>query len=108
MRRMSTRQVILHMTYVALLAGLSGCLPSNGLQSVPTQTVISSTATATVTLPPSPVPATPTPTPLTCLTQPGLVEQDVVPTTNPPQQFIVYLKSGLYQGKVNRPAQKLA
>jgi enterochelin esterase family protein len=79
------------MTYVALLAGLSGCLPSNGLQSAPTQTVISSTATATATMPPSPVPATPTPTPLTCLTQPGLVKQDVVPTTNPPQQFIVYL-----------------
>jgi enterochelin esterase-like enzyme len=32
-----------------------------------------------------------TPTPLTCLTQPGLVKQDVVPTTNPPQQFLIYL-----------------
>jgi len=28
---------------------------------------------------------------LICLTQPGLVKQDVVPTTNPPQEFIIYL-----------------
>ena len=88
MRRMSTRQAILYMTYAALLAGLSSCLPS---KISPTQTVIFSPATATATLPPSPIPATFTPTPLTCLTQPGLVKQDVVPTTNPPQQFIIYL-----------------
>ena len=89
MRRMSTRQVILLTTYFSLLAGLSACLPSNGIS--PTQTVIVSTATVTATLPPSPVPATLTPTPLTCLTQPGLVKQDVVSTTNPPQQFLIYL-----------------
>ena len=89
MRRMSTRQVILLTTYLALLAGLSSCLPSKGGSA--TQTVIPSTATATVTPPPSPIPATFTPTPLTCLSQPGLVNQDIVPTTKPPQQFIIYL-----------------
>jgi enterochelin esterase family protein len=83
------------MTYAALLAGLSGCLP---IKSIPaTQTVVSSTATvaviatATVTLTPSPVPATPTLTPLACLSEPGIVKQEVVPTTNPPQEFIIYL-----------------
>ena len=95
MRRMSTRQVILHMTYAALLAGLSGCSPSKGFS--PTQTMVSSTATvavtatATDTLPPSPVPATPTLTPLACLSEPGIVKQEVVPTTKPPQEFIIYL-----------------
>ena len=47
--------------------------------------------TSAATFTPSPVPATPTATPLTCLTQPGLVKQDVVPTTKPPQQFMIYL-----------------
>ncbi len=89
MRRMSTRQAILLTTYLSLLAGLSACLPSNGVS--PTQTVIVSTATVTATLPPSPVPATFTPTPLTCLTEPGLVKQDAVPTTKPPQEFLIYL-----------------
>jgi enterochelin esterase-like enzyme len=28
---------------------------------------------------------------LTCLTEPGLLKQDVVQTTNPPQEFIIYL-----------------
>jgi len=86
---MSTRQVILLTTYLSLLAGLSACSPLNGVSS--TQTVIPLTATATATLPPSPVPATFMPTPLTCLTEPGLVKQDVVPTTKPPQEFIIYL-----------------
>jgi enterochelin esterase-like enzyme len=89
MRRMSTRQVILLTTYLSLLTGLSACSPSNSIS--PTQTVVPSTATATATLPPSPIPATFTPTPLTCLTQPGLVTQDVVSTTKPPQEFIIYL-----------------
>jgi enterochelin esterase-like enzyme len=77
------------MTYAALLAGLSGCLPLKEIS--PTQTEIPSTATATATPPPSPIPATFTPTPLTCLAEAGLVKQDVAPTTNPPQQFLIYL-----------------
>ena len=97
MRRMNTRQVILYMTYVVLLSLLSGCWPSNSTRSAPTQTVVSSSATVAVTAPaaitltPSSVPATPTITPLACLSEPGLVKQEVVPTTNPPQEFIIYL-----------------
>ena len=86
---MSTRQAILLTTYFALLAGLSACSPTNDIPA--TQTVVPPTATSTATFTPSPVPATFTATPLTCLTQPGLVKQDVVPTTNPPQEFIIYL-----------------
>jgi enterochelin esterase-like enzyme len=91
MRRMNTRQVILLTTSLLFLIGLSACLSSNDMQSTPVPPVISPTATVTATLPPSPVPATFTPTPLTCLTEPGLVKTDTVPTTKPPQQFMIYL-----------------
>jgi len=90
MRRMSTRQAILLITFFSLLTGLSACSPTKSIS--PTQTVTqlpSPTITATYT--PSPIPATATSTPLACLTQPGLVKQDVVSTTNPPQEFIIYL-----------------
>jgi enterochelin esterase-like enzyme len=91
MRRMSTRQVIHITTYFALLAVLSACLPSNDIS--PTQAGVTPTATATATLPPTLIPATPTATPLTCLTESGLVKQDVVQTTKPPQSFFIYLPS---------------
>ena len=99
MRRMSTRQVILLTISLSLLAGLSACLPLNGAGSVPTSTVVS-TVTATITPSPSPVPPTFTPTPLACLTQPGLLKQDAVPTTKPPQDFIIYLPP-CYENDVN-------
>jgi len=89
MRRMSTRQAILLTIYLSLLILLSACSPSNSISS--TTTVTPPSPTPTVTFTPSPIPATLTPTPLTCLTQPGLVLQDVVSTTNPPQEFIIYL-----------------
>ena len=88
---MNTRQAILLMTCISLLIGPSACSASNETRSVPTQTVIPSTATVAVTSTPSPVPATFTPTPLACLTDPGLIKQDVVVTTNPPQEFLIYL-----------------
>ena len=86
---MSTRQAILFTTYLSLLAGLSACSPTNSISSTPI--IVSPSQTSTVTFTPSPIPATATPTPLTCLTQPGLVKQDIVSTTNPPQEFIIYL-----------------
>lgn len=88
MRRMNTRQAIPVIAFLALLSGLSACSPSNEI--IPTQTVTSPPPTATVTFTPSPVPPTFTPTPLTCLTQPGTIEQDVIAYTNPPQEFLVY------------------
>ena len=82
MRRMITRQVILVMSYTTLLVGLSACQPLN--DTIATQTLIPSTATNTRS-------ATYTPTPLTCLADPGLIKQDAVATTNPPQEFLIYL-----------------
>jgi enterochelin esterase-like enzyme len=89
MRRMITRQAILPITYFSLLVGLSACSITNDIS--PTQIVAPPSPTSTITFTPSPIPATPTPTPLTCLMEPGLVKQDVVPTTNPAQEFIIYL-----------------
>ncbi len=85
---MNTRQAI-HLTiYLLLLSGFSACSPSKDVeaQTIPTVTAI---PTATATAVPTLIP--PTPTPLTCLTEPGLIKQDVVPTTNPPQEFTIYL-----------------
>lgn len=86
MRRMNTRQAILLIICLPLLTGLSACSPTNEIFPTPSSIPPSPTIAATST--PSP---TPPPTPLTCLTQPGRVQQDVVPTTNPPQEFIIYL-----------------
>ena len=89
MRRMKTRQAILFMACVPLLASLSACSPPK--ESLPTQTSLPATPTQTATISPSPVPVTPTPAPLTCLTEAGRVEQNVLPATTPPQEFIIYL-----------------
>ena len=89
MRRMNTRQAIIITACIALLAGPSACSASP--EVLPTPTPALPTSTATVTLTPSPIPPTATPTPLTCLSQPGLVLQDVVSTTKPPQEFLIYL-----------------
>lgn len=58
---------------------------------IPTPSVTVPPPSPTVTLTPSPIPPTATPTPLTCLTQPGRIEQGVVSTTEPPQDFLIYL-----------------
>lgn len=89
MRRMSTRQAVSFLTFFSLLFFISACSPSN--EPIPIPTVTSPPPTATVTPTPSPVPPTATATPLTCLTQPGTIQQDVISYTNPPQEFLIYL-----------------
>jgi enterochelin esterase-like enzyme len=84
---MNTRQAILCISCLLFLSVLSACQPSDN--TVNAQAVPSPTVTATATVTPTPAPATPTP--LTCLTEPGLLKQDVVQTTKPPQEFIIYL-----------------
>lgn len=73
-----------------LLAGLYACSPLN--QPDPTLPPLPPTATPTPppTLTPSPAP-TATITPLACLTQPGRVEQSSLPSSDPPQEFLIYL-----------------
>src|SRR3989337_3432273 len=75
MRRMKPRQAILDTACITFLFLIPAC--STPKESFPTQTALPATPTQTATIPPSPVPATPTP--LTCLTEPGRVEQNVLP-----------------------------
>lgn len=89
MRRMSTRQAIIHTTLLSLLFGLSACSAPTDIPF--TVTVTAPPPAATVTFTPSPTPPTATSTPLTCLTQPGVVEEGEISTTNPPQQYLIYL-----------------
>lgn len=89
MRRMKKRQAYIGYIFLALLFGLSACSSPNDQLLPPTPTAIPLTATATFT--PTLVPPTSTPTPLACLTEVGEVKQDVVSTTNPPQEFLIYL-----------------
>ena len=95
---MNTRQAIIIATYILLLIGLSACSSSGA--GIPTQTVTLSTPSVTATtipsaipatFTPSPIPATATPTPYTCRNENGRVDKDVVETTNPPQEFLIYL-----------------
>ncbi len=86
MRRMITRQAKQTLVALTLLAGLWACSPSNTPQPIPT--IPPPTPTIKATFTPSPVP---TPTPLGCLTQPGHVEQGVLQTTKPPQEYLIYL-----------------
>jgi len=76
---------------LSLLAGLPACSPSE--QPLPTQAMIHATLTPKPINTPTPLPPTmtPPPTPLTCLTQPGRVEEGLLETTNPPQAYFIYL-----------------
>jgi enterochelin esterase-like enzyme len=86
---MYTRQAILIAALLSLLIGLSAC--STFQAAIPTATVTVSPPAATATLIPTPIPPTATPTPLGCLTQPGNVEKGVLTTTDPQQEYTIYL-----------------
>ncbi|MBL8050139.1 MAG: hypothetical protein JNM46_02870 [Anaerolineales bacterium] len=86
---MSIRQANLFQIFLPLLYLISACSSSVDISPTPTATIPPPTATQTLT--PSPIPPTATATPLTCLTQPGEVKADVISTTNPPQEFLIYL-----------------
>lgn len=84
---MITRQAIRTIMLILLFMGLSAC--ASQIPIIPTQTAIPATATPAsfaATITPSP-----SPTPLACLDEPGRTVQDVVATTKPPQEFIIYL-----------------
>ena len=89
MRRMKAHQATkLISLLLTLLTGLHACSPSN--QPTPTLTSFPSTASRTpkATLTPSPGP---TATQLGCLTKPGRVEEGKLNSTDPPQEFLIYL-----------------
>jgi enterochelin esterase-like enzyme len=85
--RQATKLGILLLTF---LAGLSACSSSNQ-PLLPSLTPITQTPIPIQTTTPSPPTETLTPTPLTCLTQPGRVEQGFLETTKPPQAYFIYL-----------------
>jgi enterochelin esterase-like enzyme len=88
MRRMNTRQAILTIISFWFLTGLPACSPSKNI--VQAQAVTTPIATVPAALPtPTAIPATSTP--LECLSAPGTIKQDVVSTTKPPQEFLIYL-----------------
>jgi enterochelin esterase-like enzyme len=76
-------------TLLTFLAGLYACSPLNQPASTITPLPTPS-QTPQATLTPSPIP-TFTITPLACLTNPGRVEEGSLDSTNPPQEFRIYL-----------------
>lgn len=85
---MKTRQAIKRIILLVLLAGITACSPSNR----PNPTVIPVSPTASQVPQPTLTPsAVPTFTPLACLTQSGRVEEGVLNSTDPPQEFRIYL-----------------
>ena len=89
---MSTR---LAATLLALLLASACATPA---VPPPTATSLPPTATAAPTSTPAP---TPTATPLGCLSQPGRLEDGVLETTKPPQQYKIYLPP-CYDEKINQ------
>jgi enterochelin esterase-like enzyme len=89
MRRMKARQATkLVSLLLTLLTGLCAC--SSLIQPTPTLAPLPSTASQApkATLTPSPIS---TFTPPACLTQPGRVEEGQLNSTDPPQEFLIYL-----------------
>jgi enterochelin esterase-like enzyme len=89
MRRMKARQARKPISFLlTLLTGLSACSPSN--QPTPTLTPFpfNSSRTPEATGTPS---SSPTATQLACLTQPGRMEEEILDSTNPAQEFLIYL-----------------
>jgi len=90
---MNTRQATkLTILLFSLLTGLFACSPSE--QPLPASTLILPTLptfTPQPTHTPLPPTVTPTPTPLTCLTQPGRVDEGLLETTKPSQAYFIYL-----------------
>jgi len=75
---------------LVLLAGLCACSPLSQPIPVFTQIPPAASQTSLPTLTSSPFP-TATITPLACLTNPGRVEESSLDSTNPPQEFRIYL-----------------
>ncbi|RIK31382.1 MAG: hypothetical protein DCC56_04130 [Anaerolineae bacterium] len=90
MRRMKTRQATKRITLtLTFLFGLSACAAPS--QPTPTPTLLPPTLTRTP-VPTFAIPTeTPTVTPIACLSKPGAVEKSTLESSNPPQEFFIYL-----------------
>jgi enterochelin esterase-like enzyme len=88
MRGMYNRQATRFILPILLLGGLWACSPSTPMP--PTQVPVTPTVTR-LPIPPTIVPPILTATPLTCLSQPGELENGEVATEGRPTVFIIYL-----------------
>jgi enterochelin esterase-like enzyme len=89
MLRMKARQAIKPISLLlALLTGLCACSPSN--QSTATLAPLPVTASQTPEITPTPLPS-PTATQFACVSQPGHVEEGQLYSTDPPQDYLIYL-----------------
>jgi enterochelin esterase-like enzyme len=88
---MKTRQATKWITtLLTLLAFITACSSSN--QPLPSPTPVPPTASPTLQPIPDPSPTIdPTSTSLTCLSQPGRVEKGMLESTDPPQEYLIYL-----------------
>ena len=90
MRGMSTRQATKWIIQLlTLLAFITACSPPN--QPLLSPTPFSPTFTPQINSTPSVSTNTPVPTQLTCLHLPGRVESNKLESTNPPQEYLIYL-----------------
>ncbi|WKZ43963.1 MAG: alpha/beta hydrolase-fold protein [Anaerolineales bacterium] len=84
--RQATKRITLTLTF---LFGLSACAAPS--QPTPTPTLLPPTLTRTP-VPTFAIPTeTPTVTPIACLSKPGAVEKSTLESSNPPQEFFIYL-----------------
>lgn len=90
MRRMMTRQATKWIaTLLTLLATICACSPSNQPNPIPTLIPLTPVPIHTPT---SPLPADiTTPTPLACLAQAGRVDEGRLESTDPAQEYLIYL-----------------
>lgn len=91
MRRMKTRQATKWVIKLLTLLTIYACSPSN--QPIPTLTHLPPTSVPQQTLTlvsPTDI-STATQTPLACLTQPGRIEEGKLESTNPTQEYLIYL-----------------
>ena len=93
MRRMITRQTMQQVAIlIMLLGGCFACSPQR--QPTPPRALASATTAPTLVPPLTPtILPTFTVTPSACLTSPGRVEEGSLDSTNPPQEFRIYLPS---------------
>ena len=89
MRLMNTRQATKWRIVLLVFLAMNACSPANQLSTTPLPNSASQTPEPTST--PAPPTETLTVTPLTCLAQPGHVDSGKLESTNPPQEYLIYL-----------------